>query len=287
MAELTALTPSGPSVALAFGGGGARGLAHIHVIEALNELGIRPVAISGSSIGAIMGAAMASGMSGYDIRDYASELLSSKTEVASRVWRAQRMNFTALMENGLQFGRLNAERVLKEFLPAAIPQYFEALKIPLYVTGTDFYGHKQAVFSSGELISAIGASIALPAVFQPVYRDGMTLIDGGIYNPVPYDLLKGLADIVVAVDVVGVPCSNGGKAPTTIELLFGTTQLMMQSAIEMRLQNDRPDIFLRPEVGRFRVLDFLKMETIMLETAAIKDELKRNLDAAITAKMAG
>ena len=287
MTELTIPTSGGPSIAVAFGGGGARGLAHIHVIEALDELGIRPVAISGSSIGAIMGAGMASGMSGHDIRAYAKGLLSSKTEVASRLWRAQRMNFAGLMENGFQFGRLNAERVLKEFLPEAIPHNFEALKIPLFVTGTDFFGHKQAVINSGDLISAIGASIALPAVFQPVHRDGMTLIDGGIYNPVPYDLLKGLADIVVAVDVVGVPCPNGNKVPTTIELLFGTTQLMMQSAIEMRLQIDRPDIFLRPEVGRFRVLDFLKMETIMHETAAIKDELKQALDIAIKAKVAG
>lgn len=273
-----------PSVAVAFGGGGARGLAHIHVIEALDELGIRPVAISGSSIGAIMGAAMASGMSGQDIRDYATSLLSSKAEVASRIWRAQR-SFGELLEGGLHFGRFNAERILKEFLPEHVPSDFEDLKIPLHVTGTDYYGHKLAVFDSGDLVSAIASSIALPAVFEPVERDGMTLIDGGICNPLPYDVLKGKADIVVAIDVVGFPCLNAGKAPSTIELLFGTSQLMMQSILKMQLQISEPDILLRPPVGRFRVLDFLKIETIMQETAFLKEELKQRLDAVFSAKM--
>jgi len=279
------MTTSTPSVALALGGGGARGLAHIHVIEALDELGLRPVAISGSSIGAIMGAGMASGMKGREIHDYAGALLSRKAEVASRVWRAQRTNFADIIEGGLQLGRFNAERILREFLPEAVPSTFEALQIPLHVTGTDFYGHKLAVFNSGDLVSAIAASMALPAIFQPVRRDGMTLIDGGIYNPVPYDVLKGMADIVVAVDVVGVPSLSTRKAPSTLEMLFGTSQLMMHSIIEMKLQTCRPDIFLRPTVGHFRVLDFLRMETIMLETASIKDELKRGLDAAISARI--
>lgn len=277
---------STPSVAVAFGGGGARGLAHIHVIEAFDELGLKPVAISGSSIGAIMGAAMASGMKGREIHDYAGALLSSKAEVASRVWRAQRSNFADLVEGGLQMRRFNAERILSAFLPDAVPATFEELQIPLHVTGTDFYGHELAVFTSGDLVSAVAASMALPALFHPVRRDGMTLIDGGVYNPVPYDILEGMADIVVAIDVVGVP-GDMQRPPSSLEMLYGTVQLMMHSIIEMKLQNGRPDIFLRPVVGHFRVLDFLKMETIMLETASLKDDLKRGLDAAISAKMAG
>lgn len=277
---------STPSVALALGGGGARGLAHIHVIEALDELGIRPVAISGSSIGAIMGAGVASGMSGCEIREYATGLLSSKTEVASRIWRAQPMKLTKVFEGGFHLGGFSAEAVLREFLPEAVPATFEELEIPLHVTGTDFYGHKLAVFNSGDLVSAIAGSVALPAVFRPVQREGMTLIDGGLYNPVPYDVLTGMADIVVAVDVVGVPGPATQEAPSTMEVLFGTSQLMMHSIIEMKLQSSQPDIFLRPAVGHFRVLDFLRMETIMQQTAAIKDELKRKLDAAFAAKIA-
>jgi NTE family protein len=277
---------STPSVALALGGGGARGLAHIHVIETLDELGITPVAISGSSIGAIMGAAVAAGMTGGEIRDYAAQLLSSKAEVASRVWRAQPMKLAKLMDNGFHLGGFNAEAILHEFLPGDIPETFAQLRIPLHVTGTDFYGHKLAVLNSGDLVSAIAGSIALPAVFRPVQREGITLIDGGLYNPVPYDVLEGMADIIVAVDVVGVPGPSNRAMPTTMEVLFGTSQLMMHSIMEMKLQSSQPDILLRPTVGQFRVLDFLRMETIMQQTAPIRDELKRELDAAFAARMA-
>ena len=78
-----------PTFAVAFGGGGARGLSHSHVIEALDDLGIRPTAIAGSSIGAIMGAGMAAGMTGKDIHAYAHSVLSRRGEVATRMWRAR------------------------------------------------------------------------------------------------------------------------------------------------------------------------------------------------------
>ncbi|WP_037437014.1 patatin-like phospholipase family protein, partial [Sinorhizobium fredii] len=75
-----------PTIAVAFGGGGARGLAHIHVIEALDEMGIRPLAIAGSSIGAIMGAGMAAGMTGREIRDYTLATVGNRGEVLNRLW---------------------------------------------------------------------------------------------------------------------------------------------------------------------------------------------------------
>ncbi|MDZ5700065.1 patatin-like phospholipase family protein [Chelativorans sp. M5D2P16] len=273
--------PAGPTFAIAFGGGGARGLAHIHAIEALDELGIRPVAISGSSIGALMGAGMAAGMSGKEIRAYASGVLASRAEVASRLWRARPAKFSEMMEGGLRLGQFNAERIIKAFLPAQIPHSFEELQIPLHVTATDYYGHRLAVFKQGDLRSALAASAALPAVFRPVRRDGMTLIDGGIYNPVPFDVLEGAADVLIAIDVVGAPTVRSPKVPSTIEMMFGATQLMMQSIIALKLQNKRPDILLRPAVERFRVLDFLKVDAIMEETASIKDELKRAVEAAL------
>ncbi len=110
-----------PSFAIAFGGGGARGLAHIHVIEALDELGIRPVAIAGSSIGAIMGAGMAAGMTGRDIHDYARSILSRRTEVTSRMWRARPGSLTEMV-GGLRVTQFNIERILKAFLPHEIPE---------------------------------------------------------------------------------------------------------------------------------------------------------------------
>jgi NTE family protein len=275
---------SEPTFAVAFGGGGARGLAHIHVIEALDELGIRPVAISGSSIGAIMGAGMAAGMSGEDIHHYAKSILGRRGQVARRIWKSRPGTLREAVAGGFRLGQFEIVRILKAFLPEAVPDTFEELKIPLQVTATDFYGHGLAVFSQGDLPTALAASAAIPALFRPVTRDGKLLIDGGIYNPVPFDLLEGKADIVIAIDVVGAPEGDAAdKAPTAIDLMFGTSQLMMQSIIEMKLERRRPEVFLRPPVSRFRVLDFLKIDAVMHETVAIKDELKRAVEAAATA----
>ncbi len=245
-----------PSFAVAFGGGGARGLAHIHVIEALDELGIRPVAIAGSSIGAIMGAGVAAGMSGRDIHEFSRSILTRRAEVAGRMWSARPGTIAEAFAGGLSFSQFNVDRILHAFLPHAIPKNFEDLGIPLQVTATDYYGHHLTVISKGELRSAIAASAAIPAVFRPVMRDGRLLIDGGIYNPVPFDLLHDKADIVIGIDVVGAPQDDGSNKPNSIDLIFGATQLMMQSITAAKLKLARPDILLRPPVSNFRALDF-------------------------------
>lgn len=272
-----------PTFGIAFGGGGARGLAHIHVIEALDELGIRPVAIAGSSIGALMGAGMAAGMTGREIHDYARSILGTRAQVASRMWKARPGSFAEAVQGGLRVSQFNVERILKAFLPEAVPDRFENLKIPLKVTATDYFGHELAVFDSGDLPSALAASAAIPAVFRPVMRDGRMLIDGGIYNPVPFDLIEHDADIIIAIDVVGAPTEPESKWPSSVDLMFGATQLMMQSIIANKLMQCRPDILIRPPVSRFRVLDFLKIDAVMAETAAVKDEVKRAVEEALTA----
>jgi NTE family protein len=281
----SAKPPSGdPSFAVAFGGGGARGLAHIHVIEALDELGIKPVSIAGSSIGAIMGAGMAAGMTGREIHYYARSILGHRAEVAARMWRARPGTLGEIVAGGLRVSQFNIERILKAFLPEKVPATFGELTIPLKVTATDFFGHRLAIFDSGDLYSALAASAAIPAVFRPVRRDGMLLIDGGIYNPVPFDLIEDDADITIAIDVVGAPSEGGHRRPNSMELMFGATQLMMQSISAMKLKSSRPDVFLRPPVSRFRALDFLKIEAVLDETASIKDELKVAVDAAVKAR---
>jgi len=274
---------SGPSFAVAFGGGGARGLSHIHVIEVLDELGIRPVAIAGSSIGAIMGAGMASGMSGRDIHDFARSVLSKRSELATRIWRSRPGSIGEMVEGGIRLGQFNIERILKAFLPDAIPRDFAGLQIPLKVTATDYFGHGLAVFDSGDLYSALAASAAIPAVFRPVMRDGRLYIDGGIYDPVPFDLVRDAADLVIAIDVVGAPVDTNGRRLTSIELVFGSTQLMMQSIIATKLRHHRPAIFLTPPVSGFRALDFLKIDSVLAESIALKDELKQAIEHAVSA----
>jgi NTE family protein len=191
-------TASGPTVAVAFGGGGARGLSHIHIIEALDELGVRPVAIAGSSIGSIMGAGMAAGMTGAEIRDYALASVGNRNAVANKIWSLRPASIGAF-----KLGQFNLERVLRTFLPPQVPDEFSGLQIPLKVTTTDYYGQSEVVIEDGDLVEALAASSAIPAVFMPVRMHGRVMIDGGIINPVPYEHLMDLADIVIGVDVVG------------------------------------------------------------------------------------
>lgn len=276
------MTKGEPTVALALGGGGARGLAHIHVVDALDEMGIRPVAIAGSSIGALIGAGMAAGMTGREIRDYTLSTVGHRSEVLNRLWQLRPGSLSEAVSSGFRFGQFNIERVLKAFLPEAIPARFADLDIPLKVMVTDYYGQTERVCESGDLRKALAASCALPAVFVPVKIDGRVMIDGGIYNPIPFDHLREAADIVVAVDVVGGPDGDGRTIPSRIDSLFGASQLMMQSIIAMKMKAGAPDILLRPDVGRFRVLDFLRAHEVLAATVPAKEQMKRALSERIS-----
>ncbi|MEF2070246.1 patatin-like phospholipase family protein [Consotaella aegiceratis] len=272
---------SADPIALALGGGGARGLAHIHVLEALDDLGVKPTAIAGSSIGAIIGAAYAAGMSGAEIRDYALANLTSG-QIASRLWRTRPPNFSEFFaDGGFRLGQLNAKRVLTAFLPGRVPASFEDLTIPLIVVATDFYAGRECAIDTGDLMVALAASAGIPALFRPVSREGAILIDGGITNPLPFDLLQDKADFVVAVDVTGGPEGDPGQIPTPLDAMFGASQLMMQSIIETKLKIRPPDLLVRPAVSGFGVLDFFKAPTILAATQSAREEVKRAVAARL------
>lgn len=275
-----------PTVAVAFGGGGARGLAHIHIIRALDDMGIRPVAISGASIGGIMGAAMASGMTGEEIREYTLGLAGNRADIVARLFRRP-ASVAAAVDRGFRIGQFDVQRIVRNFMPDAIPHEFSALGIPLYVVATDFYGHHETVFSEGDLWSALAASAAIPVLFRPVRRDGRIFIDGGIFNPVPYDHIVDKADIVLGIDVVGTPRGDSRRIPKPIDSLYGTSQLMMRSILKLKLAMQPPDIFIQPPVSDFRVMDFLKAQQIIRMTEPVYDEVRRKLDRAIEERICG
>lgn len=273
----------GPTVAIALGGGGARGLAHIHVIEVLDELGIRPVLIAGASIGAIMGAAMAAGMTGREIREHTLATIGRPGQIMNRLWSLRPAGLSQMVAGGFRVGQFNLERVLKAFLPDRLPEAFEELSIPLKVIASDYYAQCECVCESGPLLPAIAASAALPAVFRPVVLNGRVMIDGGLWNPVPFDHLAGRADVTIGVDVIGHPPAGTAQVPNSVDSLYGATQLTMRSIVTLKLERGAPDIFLRPDVGRFRVLDFAKAGEVLAASAGMRDELKRALDAKLAA----
>ena len=270
------------TIAIAFGGGGARGLAHIHVVRALEELGVSPTAISGTSIGSIIGAGLACGMDAQAMKEYALETFSDPREVLSRFWRMRPTNLgDAFNPSRLMLGNINPEKAVRAFAPSLIPESFEDLGIPLQVVATDFYGQREVVISQGNLPEALAASAALPAIFKPVMRNGATLIDGGIVNSVPYELLFDRAEIVVGVDVVGGPKKSVKDVPSRIEALSGASQLMMQATTRLKRRLQPPHVFIEPPVSGIAVLDFMKARDILSSTEATVDLTKRMVTQAL------
>jgi NTE family protein len=269
--------------ALALGGGGARGLAHIAVLEALDDIGIKPAAIAGTSIGALVGAAYAAGMAGRDIHRFVIALAHDRAEVWRRLIATRAGTFANLFSMGFGSATLvDAEKFCRQFLPDRVPEDFAALAIPLTVVATDLYRRQQALFTSGPLRPALAASIALPMVTRPVVVDGRVLIDGGATNPLPFEELRGRADLIVAVDISGEPADGRRDIPNPWECLL-TTVLVMGSAITAeKVKHGAPDLIVRPKVGIFRGLDFLQASAILRAAEPVKAELKQKLSALLS-----
>lgn len=275
---------SDPRIGLVLGGGGARGIAHVPVLEALDEMGLAPTAISGTSIGAIYGAARAGGLTGAEIRARTLDAFGNRTAALAKLWSLRPKKLGDLLTGGFGLGQLSPEKILSAFVGDVLPESFEACRIPLAVVATDFYGGSEAVFTRGPLRPAVAASIALPTLFKPMVIDGRVLIDGGIVDPVPVDVLPAEVDVVIAVDVVSFPEPQDGRSlPGALEVIFGATQLMMQQVASARFERRRPDVLLRPPVNHVRVLDFLDAAKILASTEVVKDDLKRRLSRAVEA----
>jgi NTE family protein len=271
------------TVALALGGGGARGLAHIAMLEAFDEIGVRPAVIAGASIGAAVGAAYAAGMTGKAMRRYAIELVYDRAEVFRRLVAARAGGLADLLPTRLRNPMLlEAERFCELFLPARIPQRFDELKTPLLIPTTDFYARSEVLFEAGPLRPAIAASMAVPGLIRPVELDGRVLLDGAAVNPLPFDHLRGRADLVVAIDTSIGPTAPRG-IPEPWDALFSTIQLMGQTIVAEKLKAGAPDIVISPNVGTFRLPDFLQASAILRAAEPAKAELKSRLTALLAA----
>ncbi len=271
---------NGPSLGLALGGGGARGLSHILVLEALDEMGVKPTLISGTSIGAIFGAAYASGLSGREIREHCEEIFHTKRGLMRKLidkWPGS----VKQIWNPFSPAIFNVETVLGILLPDGMAKDFESLQIPFTSITTDFHTQMQRDITSGPLLPAIAASAALPALLEPVIIDNHVLIDGGFVNPLPYESLKGKCDIALAIDVNGEPRGDGESVPSSMEALIVMSQVVMRSILREKLRRHEPDILISPPVGRFKVLDFFKMKDILERCNGLKDDVKRELEVAL------
>jgi NTE family protein len=274
-----------PKIGIALGAGGAKGIAHIPMLEALDELGITPHRIAGCSIGAVMGALYASGLSAREIKDKIAKLAITRSDTMRGVFSDRKINkWMAMIDPDFRrSGLIKSESIMAELCEDRTCETFEELAIPFSVVATDFWGRRAVVLDSGPLKPAVQASMALPGLFTPVELDGRVLIDGGTVNPVPYDVLTDSCDLVIAIDINSGSAAERGTVPGYFDTVFGSIQIMQQAIVKQELRASPPDIYIRPELGDFRTLHFYKADEIYRQAQPAKEELKRRLGKKLAA----
>jgi NTE family protein len=272
---------SGPELVLVLGAGGARGLSHIPVLEALDELGVRPARIVGCSMGAIIGAAYAAGLSGAELREHVAQTFKDRARVIARLLEARIGKFTDLMRGLGNPVLIDGERMLDLFWPEAVPDRFEELTIPFAALATDYHLHAEVSLASGPLTPAVAASLAIPGLVRPVVIEGRVLIDGGAINPLPYDRLLAPGRIVMAVDTSAPATVSDTRIPEPLEAMVGVSQILTRTLVQRMIERQPPDILIRAGVDGIGGLDFFKAQAILDASEGVKDEVKRRLSQAL------
>ncbi|WP_111894893.1 patatin-like phospholipase family protein [Acinetobacter sp. MB5] len=218
-----------PIVALVLGSGGARGYAHIGAIQVLEEHGIRPDFIVGTSAGSIVGALYASGKTPEQIKDIALNM------------KAKDVREITLRKNGF----LDGAKV-EDFINDQIDNTpLEKMKIPLFVVATELKDGKKVVFNYGNTGQAVRASSAIPSMFVPAMIGNKEYVDGGLVSPVPVDVARQLgADVVIAVDILAQP-----QYTETANMwgLFNQNINIMQQQLS-RIELKHADVVIQPDL---------------------------------------
>ena len=237
--------PRPPRIGLALGGGAARGFAHIGVIQVLEEAGIKPALVVGTSAGSLVAALYASGKSGAEL----GMLALGMDESAITDW--------AFPGRGSRRGEALARYVREQTGGLAI----EKMRLPLGIVATDLDSGQAILFQRGDPGVAVRASSAVPAVFQPVKIGDREYVDGGLVSPVPVRFARVMgAELVLAVDISSPP--EGQATGDAMRLLLQTFAIMGKSINHFELRD--ADVVLRPKLNGVGSADFAaRQRTIM------------------------
>ncbi|RDE10645.1 patatin-like phospholipase family protein [Pelagibacterium lacus] len=270
-----------PRIGIALGGGAARGLAHIPFIEAMDELGLRPDLIAGTSIGALLGSGWAAGLSGRDIRELAYQMLGTRNGLFGRLLSTQFRSMSNILREGISI-QLDPEQIFDTFTPDGMAETFETLAIPFVCVATDFKSWHQVPFNTGPLRPAVAGSLAVPSLFKPVSHHDTLLVDGGVVNPLPLDLAGAGNDILIGIDVSGDPRPwPEGKIPTMLDIGFGSAQIMMHQMIANMIAAYPPDLYFRPHHVNMGAHEYWRVREIVAAGDAEKDRFKYQLSKEI------
>jgi NTE family protein len=218
-----------PRIGLALGGGAARGFAHVGVIQVLEEAGLRPGLVTGTSAGSLVAAMYASGKSGAQLQ-----------QVAETMEEAGIADWTLPLFNR---GMLRGEALARYVNSQVSGRLIENMRMPLGIVATDLNNGKSVLFQRGDTGMAVRASSAVPALFQPVRISGRDYVDGGLVSPVPVRSARAMgAELVIAVDISSEPEAN--LAGDTLEILLQTFAIMGKSINSFELRD--ADVVVRP-----------------------------------------
>jgi len=256
-----------PKLGLALGGGAARGFAHIGVIQVLEEAGLRPDFVAGTSAGSVVAALYASGKTGAQLQ----QIGESMEEAAISDWTLPVFN------SGVLRGDALAKYVNQQVGGRAI----ENMTVPLGIVATDLYSGEMMVFQRGDTGMAVRASSAVPAIFQPVKISGRSYVDGGLVSPVPVRAARRMgAQLVLAIDISSPPDSSGTDG--TIAVLLQTASIMGKSINAFELKE--ADVVVRPDLRAVSSADFSSRKKAIEAGRRAMLELLPQLRAAILAK---
>lgn len=292
------LTPSGPNdgslrIGLALGSGAARGWAHIGVMRALKAEGITPHVVAGCSIGAFVGAAVATG---------------NLEKLGEWVERLTWQSVVSLLDVSFRGGLIKGEKIIHHFEREFVDLDFSELKLPFACVATELQTGREVWLRDGSVAKAVRASIALPGLFAPVYESGRLLVDGGLVNPVPVSLCRAMgADVVLAVDlgsdIVGrarrrlhaeiasevseeeaekswaqrllerVGFNGEREAPTEtlpslVDVLTTSINIMQVRIARSRMAGDPADVQISPRVGQVGPMDYHRASESIAEGEA-------------------
>jgi NTE family protein len=292
-----------PKIGLALGAGGARGWAHIGAIRTLNEQGIRPDIVCGTSMGSLVGAAYAAG-----------ELERLEDWALSLGWR----DVFGLMDFTWHGGLIRGKRLF-EFMRARFGlQDIASLPLPYGAVATELATGREVWLREGHVLDAVRASIAIPGVFAPVLRDGELLVDGALVNPVPVSMCRALgADLVIAVDLgwakLGYyrerardqedaadhgkpgwwsrflparPDEAGGEGPdmpSALGVFFSSFDIMQVRIGRSRLAGEPADALITPILPDFSMMDFHRAREAIDEGKAAAERARPVLEHLIGA----
>ncbi|WIE53004.1 patatin-like phospholipase family protein [Pseudomonas sp. GM17] len=265
-----------PKIGLVLSGGAARGLAHIGVLKALEEQGVKIDAIAGTSMGAVIGGLYASGYKIDELEKLAlsidwQQALSDAPPREDIPFRRkqddrdflvkQKLSFRDDGSLGLPLGVIQGQNLallLESMLAhASDTRDFDKLPIPFRAVATDIASGEKVVFRKGHLPRVIRASMSIPAVFAPVEMDGRLLVDGGMTDNIPLDVARDMGvDIAIVVDI-GTPLRSRQQLATVVDVLNQSITLMTRRNSEEQLATlHKNDVLIQPPLASFGVTDF-------------------------------